>query len=135
MITKDGSGYWATGITLRREGYGRPAWSGHIDFLDDGFVGDNNTDAGIVSTEGRLRTRYALNDGDTVTGLRAVVDALLADAGRLGITFLGGPYLYYEGDGESVDFPPPPGWQRMLADESERIGWECLYRQVEADRG
>lgn len=138
MILKSSSGYWACGITVRWYAPNRPAWAGHVDFYDDGFAGDDNPDMGTVATEGRLNTRYYLADGDTTSGLRAVIDALIADAGRLGITFggpSGRPCLYYDGDANSKDCPPPDGWRDLLAAEAERIGWEFPYERVEAERG
>lgn len=127
--------YWTTGIVLTWHPRAQrgpsdesiPGWSGTIDYCDDGWVGDNNADTGAVSTEGTLHTRYAVVDGKTRTALSAVVDALIADAGRLGINFVAGPgdlpNLYYKGDGEHSDFPPPDGWRALLAAEAERIGW------------
>ncbi|WBB94146.1 hypothetical protein [Verrucosispora sp. WMMC514] len=144
MILGSSSGYWSTGIVIRwyaalgsgsRRG---PAWAGRVDFYDDGWAGDDDADAGKVSTEGRLNTRYYVRDGDTTTGLRAVIAALIADAGRLGITFGGPsvkPHLYYEGDGGSTEFPPPDGWRDLLASEAQRIGWEFPYASTEASRG
>lgn len=135
MILTGSTGYWSTGIVVRWNGPDRPGWGGHVDFLDDGFVGvaADDADAGRVSTEGRLRTRYFVRDGDTVTGLRVVIDTLLADAARLGITFggtAGQPCLYYDGDSENEQFPPPDGWRELLTAEAERIGWGCPYEQA-----
>lgn len=137
MISKGSAGYWSTGITLRRTETSRgPGWDGHVEYFDDGFVGDDNADTGAVSTQGKLHTRYSVRDGDTVTGLRAVIDTLIADATRLSIEFggpSGDPKLYYAGDGEYDAFPPPKGWQGMLAAEAERIGWASPY--VAAEEG
>ena len=123
MITTDGH-HWANGITVRCDG---KRWGGRIDFYDDGFVSDN-PDAGEVATEGVLRTRYMVEDGDNVTALRAVVDTLIADAARLGIELVGPvgtrPSLWYEGDGEDSDWPPPAGWRQLLAGEAQRIDWD-----------
>jgi hypothetical protein len=110
-----GNGYWATGITVHHgyagsRGYG---WGATLDFLDDGFMAED-------STQGTLCTRYY------VTSLARAIDLIKADAERLGITFRQGdelPMLYYKGDGEDPDYPPPVGWRAMLADQAERIGW------------
>ncbi len=136
MILKSSIGYWSTGITVRWsdhvstiEGQSVPGWYASLDFLDDGFC-DDQPDLGEISTEGTLRTRYAVQDGQTVTGLRAAIDALITDANRLGITFggpSGPPALYYKGDGESADYPPPLGWREMLSAEASRLGWEEIY--------
>lgn len=137
MILASSTGYWSTGIVLRWD-MARPGWGGHVDFLDDGFAGDDNADTASVSTEGQLRSRYFVSDGDTTTGLRAVIDTLLADATRLGIVFggrTGKPCLYYDGDSESTQFPPPDGWRELLSAEAERIGWECPYVREGVDRG
>ncbi|MEU7978298.1 hypothetical protein AB0B63_07170 [Micromonospora sp. NPDC049081] len=137
MILESSTGYWATGITLRWYGH-RQAWAGHVDFYDDGFAGDDNADAGKISTEGRLHTRYYVRSGGTTTGIRTVIDTLIADAERLGITFggrTGKANLYYDGDSENTEFPPPQGWREMLTVEAERIGWECPYARVEATGG
>lgn len=124
MISNDGSGYWATGISLHHTEDG---WAGRLKFFDDGFR-DDNPDAGRVATEGELRTRYQVADGNTVTGLRAVIDALTADARRLGITMRccdGKPALYYDSDTDR--FPPPAGWRALLGAEADRLGWEFPY--------
>ena len=132
MITIKSTGYWATGIQvcwLERaggDGHGsRSGWSATIDFYDDGFC-DDDADAGRVSTEGQLRTRYAVHDGQTVSGLTAAIDALLADAERLGIQFHDRS-LYYRKDGEDPDWPAPDGWRALLAAQAERIGWTTPY--------
>jgi hypothetical protein len=126
MISKSGR-YWSTGITVHWSAdWG---WAASLDYLDDGFANDN-PDSGDVSTEGTLHTRYCVRDGYNVSGLTATVDALVADAKRLGIEFqteLGGPHLFYKGDGESGDFPPPAGWREILSTEAARLGWEPIY--------
>ncbi len=124
MISKDGSGYWSTGITVHyNEGRG---WGGVVEFYDDGFV-DDAADTGRIATQGELRTRYFVKDGDTVTGLSAVVDVLRVDAERLGIRFRAvaadAPSLYYKGDGEWQDYPARDGWEALLEAEARRSGW------------
>lgn len=62
--------------------------------------------------------------------LTAVIDVIKADAERMGIRFpmgSAGPYVFYEGDGEDEDCPPPEGWRDLLAKEAQRLGWESLY--------
>jgi hypothetical protein len=143
MILHRSTGYWTTGIVARWRAHsgsihGVPhgGWAAKLDFFDDGFT-DDDPDAGQVSTEGTLRTRYAVRDGDKVGGLRAAVDALVADAQRLGIRLGGptiGPCLYYEGDGEDPANPPPPGWQELLAAEAARIGWSSYENNEQEGR-
>lgn len=123
MISKSGR-YWSTGITVAQT---NSRWTASLEYCDDGF-GDDDPDAGLVSTEGKLHTRYGVRDGDTRSGLTAAVDALVADAKRLGIDFIAtsgtdAPFLYYKGDGEYEDFPPPDGWRETLAAEAQRIGF------------
>lgn len=133
MISKSGR-YWSTGITvtwaplaerINDEPYG--GWHAKLGYSDDGFV-DNDPDTGRVSTEGTLYTRYPVRDAKIRSGLSVAVDALLADAERLGIEFIPvGPFpeswLFYEGDGENEEHPPPDGWRETLAAEAERIGF------------
>jgi hypothetical protein len=123
MISKTGI-YWSTGITVHQN-TDTHGWAASLDYLDDGFVNDD-PDAGRVSTEGTLRTRYFVRGTGTTSGLSAAIDALVADAARLGIVFRE-PSLYYRGDGESEDFPAPEGWRETLAREAARIGWRTIY--------
>jgi hypothetical protein len=136
VISKNGT-YWSTGITVHwrervttRNGAPVSGWGASLDFFDDGFTNDN-ADQGEVATEGTLHTRYSVCDGDTTSGLSAAVDALLADAARLGIAFRvvvdDRPHLYYKGDGCSEDYPTPDGWRETLAREAARIGWQSAY--------
>lgn len=136
MISTKSGGYWATGITLRYRGYqgNHPeSWGGNVNFYDDGFL-NNNPAAGEVSTEGRLHTRYFVESYDGDAALTAVIDTLIADAGRLGIRFVGTaagkPMLWCESEDE--DFPPPAGWRNMLRAQAERIGWDSPRVDVEA---
>lgn len=130
MISKDGS-YWATGITVHwrenassRDGIPASVWGASLDFFDDGFTNDDAAE-GEVSTEGSLRTRYHVRDGDTTSGLSAAIDALIADATRLGIVFRGvlgdSPDLYYETEDESDEL------REAIAREAARIGWSTPY--------
>lgn len=133
MITNSGR-YWSTGITVtysefatRIEGIPYPGWAASLDYCDDGFVNDD-PDAGLVSTEGTLRTRYPVRDAKTRSGLGVALDNLIADARRLGIEFTAtsafpAPFLYYRGDGENEEYPPPDGWRETLVAEAARIGF------------
>jgi hypothetical protein len=128
-----GENYWATGITVRYgySGMGFYGWGATADFYDSGFC-DDNTDTGTVSTQGTIRTRYFVREGTgaDADGLTAAIDAIKRDAGRLGIRFGGhgtSPTVYYEGDGEDSDWPPPDGWRGMVNAQAERLGWRPLY--------
>ena len=135
MILTSSTTYWSTGISLRwreitRNSVTRSAWGGSVDYLDDGFT-DDDADAGKVSTEGVLRTRYMVADGKVASGLRVVVDVLLADAARLGIEFRGTlddrPYLMFE-----VEDGAPDNYRELLIAEAERIGWTTMYDRAPA---
>jgi hypothetical protein len=54
------------------------------------------------------------------------------DAERLGIRFDGdgvAPGVFYAGDGESKDFPPPPGWRALVNAQATRLGSVPRYRE------
>lgn len=138
-----GDRYWSVGITVyarearsvNSEGVpGALAWGGHLKFYDGGWAGDDNAATGVVVTEGRLTTRYHVDPapGDHgPTALTAVIDALLADATKLGIDFhlseALAPAVSYEGDGEWENYPPPAGWREMLREQNKRLGWDNPY--------
>jgi hypothetical protein len=127
-----GNSYWATGITVRYgySGMDRYGWAATVDFYDNGFC-DDDTDAKTISTQGTLKTRYFVREGTgaDADGLAAAVDAVKQDADRFGVRFGGAtlPTVYYEGDGEDEDWPPPDGWRGMVNAQAERLGWKPLY--------
>jgi hypothetical protein len=132
MISKSGR-YWSTGITvtwaplaerINGEPYG--GWHAKLDYSDDGFA-DNDPDTAQVSTEGTLHTRYPVRDAKIRSGLSIAIDTLLADARRLGVELIAvgpdsEPWLFYRGDGEDSEHPPPNGWRETLTAEAERVG-------------
>jgi hypothetical protein len=136
-----GNGYWSTGISVwyAYSGQGRHGWAAKVEYYDDGFCSDD-ADTGQVSTEGTLRTegelgtRYAVQQGEAADALTVVIDVIKADAERLGIRWgvdrAVPPSLYYRGDGEDENYPPPDGWRETLAAQSERIGWRPLYVEL-----
>lgn len=133
MIKIKSHGYWSVGITVtwsprahRSNNVTRSGWQASLDFLDDGFC-DDNTDAGLVSTQGHLQTRYFVADGENESGLGVALDVLLTDALRLGITFQD-PMINYRGDGEDEDYPPPVGWKQDIAEQAHRLGWRTPYK-------
>lgn len=134
-----GDGYWSTGITVvwRYAGGGDYGWAASADYYDDGFC-DDSADERRVSTEGTLRTRYAVREGKTQDALTVVIDTMLADAKRLGIRWRdplagedGTASLYYHGDGEDPEDAPPDGWKQILAAQAERIGWRSYESAAE----
>lgn len=131
-----GNGYWSTGITVTYSDWQGGAWSAAVEYLDDGFCDDDAAN-GVISTQGKLHTRYQVRDGSEAT-LAAVIDVIKADAERLGITFRtdgAGPNVYYKGDGEDEDYPPPDGWGEMVDAQAARLGWATgLYVDTEASQ-
>lgn len=125
--------YFATTIVVAFH-QDKPGWSAHTEFVDGGFMNDD-ADTDAVSTEGVLRTRYAVRDGEARKGLSAAIDAIIADAQRMGIEFrstaAAGPFIWYEGDGEDDNHPAPEGWREMLTAEAERLGWSPTYATTE----
>lgn len=136
-----GNHYWATGITVRYgySGANLYGWGAEVRFYDDGFAGDDNADTGEVVTEGVLKTRYKVHDGNgpDADGLSAAVDAVKRDAEKLGIRWRDEaeaglePAVYYQGGGEDEDYPPPDGWRGMVNAQAERLGWRPLYAAEE----
>jgi hypothetical protein len=126
-----GPNYWAVGITAKYgyAGSGRYGWSAEVSYLDNGFCSDS-TDERRISTEGTLRTRYYIVDGERESGLPVAVDAVKADAERLGITWApsSAPSVYMAGDGETPDIEYPDNWRDLVNAESARLGWEPAYR-------
>lgn len=137
-----GSGYWATGITVRYgySGMNLYGWAARVEFYDDGFCSDD-TDSGTISTEGTLRTRYYVREGagPDADGLAAAIDAVRADADRLGVAFRDdgvlAPCVYYEGDGENENYPPPEGWRELVDAQAARLGWRGLYVKTGGEGG
>jgi hypothetical protein len=131
-----GSKYWAVGISVRarQDRDGTLMWGATIDYLDNGFC-DDDADLGQVSTQWTLHTRYLVRDGDQSAALPTILDVLIADAAALGVTFRAedapGPALFYHRDGVDPEWPPPPGWKELLAEQAARLGWRTLYSPLE----
>ena len=115
-----GERYWSCGITLDYEG--GDMWSASLDFYDDGWAEDS-------ATQGVLKVRYFF----TLQKMSQELDALIADAKKLGIDFKVmkpmSPSLYVTGDGEHTERIYHPDWQRILAEQSARIGWVSAYAE------
>jgi hypothetical protein len=124
-----GKRYWSTGISLRYSNDRGAAWSGSLDFFDDGFANDDLA-ADRISTQGQLRTRYFVHvPGQHSEVVAAVTDTLRRDAETLGIEFRD-PYLYAEGDGEDPNNPLPDGWVDMFEEQADQLGWGMpAYRE------
>lgn len=127
MILTSADGYWSTGIHLTWDSH-HQAWAAKAEYFDDGWIGDDDPDVGQICTQGTLSTRYAVHDGKTVTGLAAIIDAILDDAAGLGVTFIGSldrePWLFCTGVDENDDsFPELPGGLELLVEQAKRIGW------------
>ena len=111
-----GNGHWATGITVAwaYAGGGDYGWAAEVDYLDAGFC-DDVPGTSHISTEGTLRTRYAVRDTeDGESSLASVLDVIKADAERLGICWRE-PHLYYKGEiydeyGKPVTAAEMIGW-------------------------
>ena len=118
-----GRRYWSSGITVRySEPDAEPAWMGSLDFQDEGLANDIPA-AGLVSTRGRLETRYFVPAiGGHRVALASVTDTLKRDAEGLGIEFRD-PWVYADADGEDPSRPMPGGWRRLLREEADRLGW------------
>jgi hypothetical protein len=124
MISND-TGYWATGITVKHH---NGKWTASVTFHDNGFANDD-PDAGRISTEGTLHTRYYIADGEQVDGLTAAIDAVKADAERLGIIWRT-PTVYMDQDGEGSD--DSAGWRSLVDSQAERLGWAPSYATLTA---
>ena len=119
---------WSVGIVVacdyRGSGqYGWRAWC-HFESQDDIFHGDQRV-------RGRLETYCAF------LTLDAAVDRILEVAQQMGVDFyvskiMMRPSVFYAGDGESGDYPPPPGWRVQVNAQAVRLGWHPLY-DVEVD--
>lgn len=126
-----GERYWATGIEVDHHPDDRK-WSARVDYYDGGFVGDDDPDAGRIVTEGHLHTRYSIRDGATVDALTAVIDAIKADAERLGIEWRGeptGPHVFVAFEAAVENYPEryPAGWRELVDGHAGRLGWAPLY--------
>lgn len=83
---------------------------------------------GVV--EGDLRTRY----GEAT--MAAAINYVLEVAEQLGVTpnrNLGPYHLYYEGDGEDLNYPPPNNWREILAREAATRGWRTYDVPIAPD--
>ena len=123
-----GDGYWATGIVVTYSGGGQHGWAAEVGYYDAGFCNDD-PDTGQISTEGTLHTRYHVrrHGPGTADPLKAVIDVIKADAERLGIRFNDDACVFYKGDGEAKDYPPPEGWRELVDAQAVRLGWRGIY--------
>jgi hypothetical protein len=114
-----GDHYWSTGIIVKYGGRAeyQDEWAASLTFHDDGFAQKG-------TTEGTLTTRY-------FEPLAQAIDTIKADAEKLGIVFrptvTRAPHIFAYEDGLSDDWPMPDGWRKLLHEQAERIGWDCIY--------
>ncbi len=120
-----GDDYWSSGITFTYRYPSPQGWLASATFYDDGF-GRSDADTGEISTTGVLATRYYVRDGHERDGLTAAIDAVKADAERLGITWRD-PALFVPADGGDPQQPLPAGWRSLLDEQATRLGWDNPY--------
>ena len=102
---------WSTGISLYCNG--EDEWWASVKVHDNGFCD-------LSSICGEIKTCYGQPLSDAI-------DIVKRDTENLGIIFPNESYsrhLYYIGDGEWKDYPPPEGWKELLQQEAKRIGWK-----------
>jgi hypothetical protein len=119
-----GPAYWSSGITVAYQPPDR--WHASLSFYDDGFA-TCDADSAQIATAGTLANRYVVPDGTCRSGLDAAIDTLKADAEHLGIGWRD-PSLFVAGDGDDPTKPLPADWPDLLAEQAERLGWDCPYR-------
>lgn len=114
--------YWSTGITVTAQG---DTWSAEVEFYDNGHCD-------LRSTRGCIRTSYVMDS------LEQAIDLVKADAESLGIKWSPSPFLaeelvpflYYIGDGEDEEYPPPQGMIEVLVEQAGRLGWQTYDPEV-----
>lgn len=143
-----GKGYWCVGISLRYGyvGHGYHGWYAEAKFYDSGFCNDDPPH-GRISTEGALYSRYGVDavpehqaqdaghEREHRAALKVLLDVIVKDAARLGIDWRVGeaadrkPGLFVSGDEEGeAGRNLPHGWQALLREQAERLGWDCPYK-------
>lgn len=108
-----GNEYWTTGVILEWHQYANQ-WKATVEFYDSGFCDEQ-------STEGEIHTRYYCND------INDAIRIVMQDAKKLGIVFNDPPQLYFAGDGEWEENPPPPNWRRLIFETASKHGLESAY--------
>lgn len=115
---------WATGVTLKYgySGGGLYGWTAEICWFDNKFCEDK-------AVQGRIVTRYFEESIelaiDTVMEVFEQFNIKKTDNEFIGFN------LYYEGDGEDKEWPPPEGYRKLLRDEAEKRGWKTYTREEE----
>lgn len=112
-----GDKFWATGVKVKWNEYSNQ-WSAAVEFYDSGFCQDD-------STEGEIHTRYYCDD------INDAIRVVMEDAKKLGIVFNvltdAVPRLYFAGDGEWEENPPPQNWRHLIFETAERHGLKSAY--------
>jgi len=73
------------------------------------------------TVEGNIRTRYA------ETTITEAIDAVLEVVNSFGLKLNKEFSLFYEGDEENTEYPPPEGWKLILQREAGNRHWRT-YR-------
>ncbi len=94
-------------------GHDEMGWNAKINWQDSKFA-----ESGAV--EGVIRTRYF--EPTLTQAINAILE--VAEQWELKTLPTLPPALYYEGDSENKDFPPPENWKAVLKKEAELRGWE-----------
>jgi hypothetical protein len=115
---------WSTGVVLKYgyAGGGRHGWVAEINWCDSKFCEEKAVQGTITTTYFEETIEKAI---DTVMEvfekfkLRKVGDELV------------GFNLYYIGDGEDEEYPPPKGYIKLLREEAHKRGWKTYSREEE----
>ncbi|WPS85602.1 hypothetical protein SMD22_00655 (plasmid) [Brevibacillus halotolerans] len=114
-----GKSLFTTGITVfcapieTNKSVERYGWMASLDWQEPGIDKPK-------TVQGTIKTRYFEET------LEEAIETVLTLAAQWGIKPFPtmNMFLYYKGEGEDTDFPPPENYREMLRMEAERRGWE-----------
>lgn len=87
-------------------------WWARVDWLDGKHCEDG-------AMRGRINTEYASDLGASIDYVMQIIERFeISSIESMGIA------LFYEGDGENSNHPPPEGWKEILRAEAEKRGWK-----------